>query len=140
MNSDALILITYPASNGQNVTISPRQTSGHTEPWYTTEYDLEVLPGTEVVGGQLFAQGRIKGVGNLWKGNTSFIFAYGPGPVSNGDSVTADLRFHSTNGIFTMDLNQASGAGGVPSLNGVDIASSETELNMPIEYAAPFHG
>ena len=140
MDDKALILIAYPTSNQQNVTVSPRRTTGHTEPSYTNNYTLELLPGSCIEDENLYAYGRLNGCGDLWTGNTSFIFAYGPGPVSNGDSVTADLRFHSTVGVFTMDLQQARGNGGVPSLNGRDIGSWEISLETKNELSAPFHG
>lgn len=144
----SMMLMAYPASNGQDVTVSPRLSSGHVEPSYTSNVTIQLLPGTGIVGGTLTANGRCTGC-RKWSGNSidvkstaqKMIFAYGPGYVGNPDSVNADTRFHSTYGVFTMDMVKATGPGGVPSSNiGPNLGSIETSITRKSEFSAPIHG
>ncbi|KAK8099086.1 cellobiose dehydrogenase [Apiospora kogelbergensis] len=47
----ALMLVIYAAKDGQNVTVSPRLASGHTEPVFTPDIQIQTLPGTGLFNG-----------------------------------------------------------------------------------------
>ena len=49
--SDALMMVAYPSSNNTGITISPRVSNGHTEPWYTDSIKVDKSsPVIHVVG------------------------------------------------------------------------------------------
>lgn len=149
----SLILIAYPASDGKNVTISPRIGTGHTEPIYTSNVKVEVLAGSGVSlssdgsNNTLTVNGRCTGC-RSWNGGSidvtskaqNMIFAYGPW-VSNPDSVNADLRMHTADGVFTMDMTAATGRGGLPTItDSANHGSTEIKTSSTHEFASPIHG
>jgi len=69
----------------------------------------------------------------------NMIFAYGPW-VGNPDSVNANLRFHETDGVFTMDMTKASGHGGVPDITASNEGATEVSIKSTHDFASPAHG
>ena len=69
----------------------------------------------------------------------NMIFAYGPW-VGNPDSVNANLRFHETVGVFTMNLTKATGPGGVPVITGTNEGVTELSITSTHGLASPAHG
>lgn len=131
----ALMLVVYGSENGQNVTVSPRLASGHSEPVFTPDISIQTLPGTGLVNGSaayLFngkctncRSWRSSGKGgddnknktlDLKSTEQSFLYATGPlGPNAvQSDAKDAPLKLHYSYGTFTLDMVRATGAGGVP--------------------------
>lgn len=69
----------------------------------------------------------------------NMIFAYGAW-VGNPDSVNANLRYHETDGVFTMDLTKATGPGGVPDITAANEGATEISIKDTHDYASPAHG
>jgi hypothetical protein len=144
----ALILMAYGSSNGSGVTLSPRLTSGHVEPTYEPSIQVDILPGSGISGNTLTVNGRCSncrswngGSLNVQSSGQNMIFAAGRSSgVICSDSKTADIRRHAVYGIFTMDLTQASGPGGLPVSNTTNVNSIEASLKVDNDVAPPFHG
>ncbi|TID27025.1 iron reductase domain protein [Venturia nashicola] len=123
----ALTFITYPCKNGSAVTVSPRLSSGHTEPEYSPKIHVEKISAANVTasnfidasqGGQMLVSFVCRNCTkwsdpplDLTATDAPFIFA--AGPVSDGtpnrwsDSPAAPLRSHSIHAKFTMDMRVA---------------------------------
>jgi hypothetical protein len=67
------------------------------------------------------------------------IFAYGSW-VGNPDSVNANLTFHETEGVFTLDMTEASGHGGVPDVTVLNEGATEVSIRSTHDLASPAHG
>lgn len=153
----ALMIVVYGSENGQNVTVSPRLASGHSEPVYTPDISIQTLPGTGLVNGSaayLF-NGKCtncrswkpsgKGGEGDGKNNTldiksteqSFLHATGPLGRSavQSDAKDAPLKMHYSYGTFTLDMVRATGAGGVPviSPNGTNPGRVGTTQRLQVE-------
>jgi cytochrome b len=120
---DALIFTAYASGNDTGVTISPRIATGHSEPSYAKDVDLqqiwpEELNGSNTIGsdGRLRADAVcrnctswLSGKGKLDLTNTGapFIFAVGPSKEMRSSSLTASMRRHDFYGHFTMNMTAA---------------------------------
>lgn len=58
--SGSTMLIAYASGNGQNVTISGRKASGHSQPTFTPDVKLSLLDGSGVSNGVMTANIRCK--------------------------------------------------------------------------------
>lgn len=136
----ALTFIAYPSKNGSAVTVSPRLSSGHTEPEYASQIRVEKISGPNITasnfidasqGGQMALSFVCRNCTrwsdpplNLTSTDAPFIFAVGP--VSAGtsnrwsNSPAAPLRSHSIHAKFTMDMRAAT----VESAEGITIPES----------------
>ncbi|KAF2004014.1 iron reductase domain protein [Amniculicola lignicola CBS 123094] len=116
---EALMLVMYLSSNGKNVTISPRLSSGHVEPSYAKDIQLETLPGTSI-SDEMFVLKAICRSCLVWPGSyidvnsTAYpmIYAFGPGHSLQSNSPSAPLRRHVRYGKFSMDMKAAVGGPG----------------------------
>ena len=146
----SLIIIAYPTSNGTYVTVSPRLGTGHTEPEVAPNVTLELLPGTGVLtqdsNNTLTVNARCINC-RSWSGGSidvtskaqNMIFAYGP-YVGNPNSVNANLKFHETEGVFTMDMTKATGPGGVPDITASNEGATEISIRNTHDLSSPAHG
>jgi hypothetical protein len=145
---DSLMMLVYADSTGNNITLSPRLSSGNVEPSYTSNITVNVLPGTGISNGVYMVNAMCKNC-RSWKGGSvdptstsgKFIFAAGPGGRLNTNDLSANIKRHSVYGTFTMDLTKALGASGVPIANTADRADSiQTEIKTDHDFSSAFHG
>ncbi|RDL35890.1 Uncharacterized protein BP5553_06502 [Venustampulla echinocandica] len=145
----SLMMIIYGSPDAQGITISPRIATGHTEPTFTTDVQVEVLDGTSIQNNLYVLNALCHGC-RSWKGgslnlNTTvqpFMYAFGPNIIASSDSPTLGLRRHYSFGHFTMDMIQATGPGSVPPAastikRGAALAGS---LKKDGDKASPTHG
>ncbi|OTB14991.1 putative iron reductase domain protein [Daldinia sp. EC12] len=122
----ALILLAYSSESGQNVTLSPRIASGHSEPVFTPEIKVDALDGTGLNNGTFIFNGRctncrswLDGAGKIDVASKSqnMIYATGDTSTLKSDSFDAPLRMHYNYGTFTLDMVHATGPAGVPTID-----------------------
>ncbi|KAJ4290283.1 hypothetical protein N0V90_010499 [Kalmusia sp. IMI 367209] len=112
---NSLMLVLYPNANGDNFTVSPRLSTGNTEPSFAPSIRLDILNGTGIED-EMFVLKAICRTCRVWPGgflDTSsttnpMIFAFGPGTRLQSDDLNAPLRRHVRYGKFTMDMVAAS--------------------------------
>ncbi|OCK85265.1 iron reductase domain protein [Lepidopterella palustris CBS 459.81] len=144
----SLMLIMYPSANNKNVTVSPRIATGNSEPTFAPEIQISVLPGTTIFNDS-FVLNAICHNCRSWNGGSldltavsqPWMYAFGPAIDLYSDSPEAPLRRHREYGYFTMDMNQATGLGGVPipstSMNGARLVG---DVVMDGDKASVTHG
>jgi hypothetical protein len=151
----ALTFIAYPAKNGSAVTLSPRLSSGHTEPEYSSKIQVEKLSGPNATasnfidasqGGQMMLSFVCRNC-TRWSNppldltSTGAPFIFAVGPISGGtdsrwfNDPAAPLRSHSIHAKFTMDMKTATVQSGegitVPELANATVgASGVTEVTL----------
>jgi hypothetical protein len=143
----SFMIIAYRGSNGNNITISPRLSSGHTEPVWTSKATIEVLPGTGVFNGSIVANGRCVNC-RSWDGGSldvkstlqDMIFATGPSGDINSDSLAADTTIHNSYGTFIMNMTKATGDGGVPGISNVMSGAWQLSSGTNSDYWPALHG
>ncbi|PMD57074.1 iron reductase domain protein [Hyaloscypha bicolor E] len=144
---NTLIFMVYTDSTGKNVTISPRLSSGHTEPSYTKDVTIQVQPGTGIANGNMTVNAICSNC-RSWKGskidpaNTAekFIFATGPDGNINSNSLSAGIKRHASYGAFTMDLTKAVGAAQIPIVATSDSSGTvQTQDTTDHDFSAPLH-
>ncbi|KAF9736896.1 hypothetical protein PMIN04_000574 [Paraphaeosphaeria minitans] len=122
---NSLMLVMYADARGDNITISPRLSTGHTEPSFSPAIKLDVLNGTGIYDEMYVLRAvchacRVWPNGFLETSSTTapMLFAFGPAMAAQSDDANAPLRRHVRYGTFSMDLVAATGAGaGVPEAN-----------------------
>lgn len=161
----ALTFVTYPAKNGTAITLSPRLSTGHTEPEYHSTinaYKVDPANATEnfidaANGGVMQIAFVCKNCTN-WSNppldltNTAAPFMFAVGPISDQtgmrwfNSPSAPLRSHSIWGQFTMDMTvamvQSPDGITVPQLGKSTGGASKTVTklgNDPHDYGSAFH-
>ncbi|KAF7534680.1 hypothetical protein G7054_g5991 [Neopestalotiopsis clavispora] len=114
----SLMLVAYSSSSGDNVTLSPRIASGHSEPVYASDIRIEALDGTGLVDNARYVfLGRCANC-RSWddgKGGSidvtskaqSFVYATGPDGDIRSDALDAPLKMHLNYGTFTLDMVHA---------------------------------
>lgn len=98
---DSLMFIVYTAANGRNVTVSPRIGTGHSEPTYTTDVSVFLLPGSGLINDTYIINTKCHGC-RKWKGGfldlksktQPMIYAVGPGDYLQSDLLDAGIRRH----------------------------------------------
>ncbi|KAK3688035.1 hypothetical protein B0T22DRAFT_143109 [Podospora appendiculata] len=119
--ANALMLVFYPSADYSHVTVSPRLSTGNSEPAFYPNVELTIYPGsftdtngTMTVNGTCHAC-RSWGSGSIDVESTTqpMIFAYGPTLGMGSDDVSAPLRRHMGHGHFTMNMVTATGPGGI---------------------------
>ena len=127
----ALFLILYQNEKGDNVTLSPRMSYGHHEPFFYEALDMEVLPGTGIFEDHMVFVGRCIEHCRSWdsgggtKGgymdvshnDVSAIYAFGPKEGYGSDKKTAPLKFHEEFGTFSLNVQRTNGINDPPVLN-----------------------
>jgi len=132
---NSLMFIGYPSSNGSGVTLSPRLSTGHQQPQYTSSMNVQTVSSSNTDGTlQLMAICKNCTTWSLGSMDTTstkqpFIFALGPtGTTISSDSTSQNIDFHTIYNGFSLDMTQASFSGSQsPELNsGSNAASSGT--------------
>ncbi|KAL7623436.1 hypothetical protein AAE478_007118 [Parahypoxylon ruwenzoriense] len=123
----ALVLLMYPSSSGENVTLSPRLSWGHSEPVHAPQVEVEALPGTGLDNGTYVFNGRCgncrswtNGAGSVNVASKAQNMLYATGESGNylkSDAFDAPLKMHYNFGAFTLDMVHATGPGGVPAID-----------------------
>lgn len=116
MMSNANMFIVYTSADQMNVTLSPRQTSGHVMPVHDTSADIALLPDSGIFNGRMVANVRCgncqhwdTGSMDLQDSTSDWIYAYRLGSQIDSDDLNAPITQHSQNGIFSWDLREARG-------------------------------
>jgi hypothetical protein len=148
----SLIFIAYTSSSGTNVTVSPRLPSNHVEPEYTPDIQFTLLADSSVNNNTFTAnvkcsncRGKIANTNvDLDFTSTSQKMCYASGPAGDiqSDSPTANLRRHSSYGSFTVDMQKASGPGGiaaVPIVKVPDAGATETSNKSDHDFSPALH-
>ncbi|KAK8151310.1 hypothetical protein IWX90DRAFT_95608 [Phyllosticta citrichinensis] len=134
--SGSRIFIMYTSANGQNVTVSPRLSSGHSEPEYDSSTEITILENTGVSGNTMTAYFKVSNAGT-WNGGSmdfksssaQWIHAALAGSSLNTDDLNADISKHADNyGSFTWDFSQAKGGS---SANPFTAAGATTSNSCP---------
>ena len=133
----ALMLMAYSSSSGQNVTMSPRLSDGHTEPVYTSDIQVEALPGTGLVNETTYVyNGRCANCRSWSNGKIDvksktqdMLYATGDNGDVRSDDVQYSLPMHFNYGSFTADMVHATGSGGVPEI----VPSDEPQLVATVQ-------
>ncbi|KAI4722485.1 CBD9-like protein [Aureobasidium sp. EXF-10727] len=130
---NSLMFIGYPSSNGTGVTLSPRLSTGHQQPQYTSSKNVQVK-SSSITNGAYQLMGvcyncTTWSLGTMDTTSTQqpFIFALGPtGETISSDSTSQNIDQHTLYNSFSMDMTQAAFSGSnTPSLNsGSNAASS----------------
>ncbi|KAK0717976.1 hypothetical protein B0T26DRAFT_309766 [Lasiosphaeria miniovina] len=123
--ASSLMLVAYPAtdfaqkslSGNGGVTLSPRFSTGDTEPVYSPDIRFTLHAGTGIVNGSILVNGTCHncrswqtGALNLGDRNQSMIFALGPSLDLTSDDPAAPLRRHMGYGSFSVDMIKARGS------------------------------
>ena len=133
------MLVAYLSSSGENVTLSPRLGTGHSEPVYAPYVDVEPLPGTGLLDKTTYVyNGRCNNCYflsnpfiNIENKEQEMIYATGEFGDIKSDDVEYSLGMHFTYGTFTMDMVHATGPGGVPEIEpSGDVKSVATVQGM----------
>lgn len=148
------MFVAYPSQNGQSVTISPRIGSGHVEPKFTQDVEVEVLDGTSLDNDTYNINAHCTRCrtwplpsdrrGSIDTSSTAQAMIYAIGensPFFQTDDQEAIIREHMVFGKFTMDLRAATGDAGVPSNTGAEAGVSHGEdSDRESRLGTIFHG
>lgn len=161
----ALTFLTYPTKNGSTVMLSPRMSTGNTEPTYDPKinaYKVDFNNKSEnyidaANGGVMQVAFVCRNCTNLSNpplnlGDTNAPFMFAVGPISDqtgnrwSDSPAAPLRSHSIWSQFTMDMKvatvQSPDGISVPALGTSPTATGSTQTGLRIQnhdYSSAFH-
>lgn len=148
------MFLVYTSASGKNITLSPRLPRKHSEPEYSSDIQVELLPGTGYSNGTLTANfkcSNCRGANaaqinnyNLDVTSTSqkMCFASGPSGEIKSDNLNAPIKRHSDYGSFTMDMQKATGAGGVaavPLTATPDEGAVQTSITTDRDFSAKLH-
>ncbi|KAI1462860.1 putative iron reductase domain protein [Annulohypoxylon moriforme] len=126
--ADSLMLVVYPSQSRASLTISPRIATGHTEPVYAPEIEIEVMEGTGLDnrthaytfnGRCTNCRSWSGGYGNINVTSKIQTMMYATGddlPYLATDARDGPLKMHYNYGTFTMDMLQATGPAGIPTI------------------------
>lgn len=97
----SLMLIAYSAADGHNVTLSPRLGPYHSEPTYTKDVSITLLPGSGIINDTYVVNGKCSGC-RKWNGGSidlkskaqPMIYAVGPGDNLQSNAPDAGIRRH----------------------------------------------
>lgn len=117
-----------------DVTLSPRIGSKTSEPTVTSKVSINMLPGTRINDDELILHARCTNCRRYIDVENTLhpmIYAFGNGHNLMSNSPSAGLKRHVRYGHFTMNMQTATGTGGVPvksnALNGVSIPGDMTK-------------
>ncbi|KAK6005245.1 hypothetical protein QM012_008024 [Aureobasidium pullulans] len=122
---NSLMFIGYPSSNGTGLTLSPRLSTGHSQPQYTNSKDVQVRSSSitngtyELMGVCYNCSTWSLGTMDTTSSSQPFIFALGPtGQTISSDSTSQNIAYHTLYNSFSMDMTQAAFTGSnTPALN-----------------------
>lgn len=118
----ALMFVIYASLDGQNVTVSPRLGTGHAMPQHTSAVTVNLLEGSGIVDSVFVVNAMCAGCRSWNDGSVdvnstsqSMIWAVGPPMNLQSNDLSATIQQHEAYDTFSMNLEQATGVGGVPS-------------------------
>ncbi|EXU95401.1 DUF2427 domain protein [Metarhizium robertsii] len=101
------MLVVYQNGHG-NVTLSTRQSTGHSMPTYAQRPDVQLLEGSGVLNGTLRANIRCGECSDVGVGGSSnWITAWKQGPPLYSSDLSEAIAYHDGYSSFTVDLAQA---------------------------------
>ncbi|KAH7548655.1 integral membrane protein [Bipolaris maydis] len=115
------IFVVYTSASGNNVTLSPRQTSSYAPPTPNSNAQVTLLEGSGVSNGVMTANVKCSNC-NSWSGGTmdfksssgNWIYAFqNSGGPKNTDDTSAQIDQHSGHSVFNWDFAQAKGGSSV---------------------------
>jgi hypothetical protein len=116
MMSNANMFLMYSSADGQNVTLSPRTTSGHVMPTHNDAADVSLLEGSGISSGRMVANVRCgncdkwdTGSMSLQDSTSNWLYAHLQGSPIDSDDMNALISQHGREGAFQWDLSQATG-------------------------------
>ncbi len=116
MMSNANMFLMYSSADGQNVTLSPRTTTGHVMPTHNGAADISLLEGSGISNGRMIANVRCGNCDNWDTGSmriqdsaSNWLYAHRQGPPIDSDDMNAQISQHEREGVFQWDLSQATG-------------------------------
>ncbi|KAL1839918.1 hypothetical protein VTJ49DRAFT_1006 [Mycothermus thermophilus] len=115
--ADSLMLVLYASEDRQGVTVSPRTTSGNTEPTYSPTIKLTIHESLINANFDMIVNATCHGCQSRLvriDAASPMIFAVGPALDLSSDDLDARIRRHTAYGFFTADLLRATGPGGIP--------------------------
>lgn len=117
-----LVLMAYTSADGESVTLSPRLAHSEAEPQYYAGLEYETIANsTGLMNESTLVYSAVCHNCRAWPnggkmdvGSTaqSFIFATGPYGDLTTDDKKVSVRKHDEHGVFTMDLQHATGQAG----------------------------
>ncbi|KAK3897603.1 hypothetical protein C8A05DRAFT_38837 [Staphylotrichum tortipilum] len=113
---DALMLVMYASADAKGVTVSPRTTSGHTEPVHDPSIRLALHSSTITDNQDMIVNATCLGCRRHPVPVTAaspMLFAIGPSLELSSDDPDARIRRHTGYAHFTIDLLRATGPGGI---------------------------
>lgn len=142
----ALYFIMYLNEKGDNVTFSPRLAHGNYEPFFNPKMKWEYLAGTGVQdgwatvsfrciecqnwdGGNSGRRRDIKGYLDLGSSSQKSIWALGPKQKLRSDSPSANLRYHESHGVFSIDMARTRGVADAPVLTDKSTTEGTTDVS-----------
>ncbi|KAG8428288.1 hypothetical protein J3459_004062 [Metarhizium acridum] len=94
--------------NGSGVTLSTRQGKGHVMPEYQARSDVELLPGSGIVNGNLVANVLCKDCSDIdTSSSSSWLYAWNMGPAIDSSSLSEPIPYHDAFSSFSVNLQQA---------------------------------
>ncbi|KAK3389724.1 hypothetical protein B0H63DRAFT_464225 [Podospora didyma] len=116
-HANSLMLVAYPAADYNHITISPRFSTGNTEPIFAPEIKVTLNAGSGIKNQSIIANGTCHGCRSWATGSINarstkqpMIFALGPNVGLSSDNPSALLRRHMGYGHFEVDMIKATGA------------------------------
>jgi hypothetical protein len=116
------IFVIYSSADGKNVTLSPRTTSGHTQPASDSAAQATLLAGSGISNGNMIANVRCRNC-DSWNGGvmdftdttSQWIYAMASGNMLNSDDVNIGIKQHagSAAASFSWDISAAKGGSDV---------------------------
>ncbi|KAI1620419.1 hypothetical protein EDD37DRAFT_674626 [Exophiala viscosa] len=130
----ALIFVMYASEDGSNVTVSPRLGEGHVMPQHTSSVTVDVLSGSGIVDGSFVVNAKCTGC-RSWSGGSAdvnsssqdMIWALGPSGTLKSDDTSATISQHEGYNFFNLNLKEATGTGGVPSISNSTTADNSND-------------
>ncbi|KAJ5772664.1 hypothetical protein N7520_003193 [Penicillium odoratum] len=131
---------------GDNVTVSPRSSTGHTQPLYNPAAQITVMNDSGVHGSMITANIRCdscinwgSGSMNMTSSSSSWIWAVRYGMPLKSRSLSANILMHDVLGVETVELMKATGETSVNPF--ADIVSTSANANADYPFPeAVFHG
>ncbi|KAF2621252.1 iron reductase domain protein [Macroventuria anomochaeta] len=115
------MFVVYTSADGNNVTLSPRSSSGYSMPTLNSNTQVELLEGSGVSNGIMTANVKCSNC-NSWSGGTAdfkassgnWIYAYqSSGGALNSNDQSASIRQHNQHDSFSWDYTNAKGGSSV---------------------------
>ncbi|KHO00067.1 uncharacterized protein MAM_01990 [Metarhizium album ARSEF 1941] len=131
--------------NGSGVTLSTRQGTGHSMPQFEARSDVQLLPGSGVVNGNLVANVRCAQCSDIpITSSSKWISAWAKkGPATDSSSASEPISIHDAFSSFSVNLQQATitsdsnpfltpatNGGTKPIVNGVETGADNSKMML----------